>query len=330
MQSNPIHNVVANEFANVNSHIMSQLKSDIPLIEQIGYYIISNGGKRLRPLMVLLSARACGYKEESEELIEESNMVRLATIIEFIHTATLLHDDVVDESDMRRGKKTANEEWGNAPSVLVGDFLYSRAFQIMVEVGSMRCMQILSETTNIISEGEVQQLINCGDPDTTEESYLKVIQYKTAKLFEGAALCGSVIAKASEQQNQAMAKYGMHVGTAFQLIDDVMDYTSTAEEMGKSVGDDLAEGKPTLPLIYTMKYGSDEAKQRVREAIINGGLDNIEQIMHDVSECGAINYTQEKAEEQAKLACSAISSLPNSSYKEALIALANASVKRKS
>ncbi|MFT2110314.1 polyprenyl synthetase family protein [Marinomonas sp. 2405UD68-3] len=329
MQSNPIHDVVANEFANVNTHILSQLKSDIPLIEQIGYYIISNGGKRLRPLMVLLSARACGYKEP-EKNTNNNNMIRLATIIEFIHTATLLHDDVVDESDMRRGKKTANEEWGNAPSVLVGDFLYSRAFQIMVEVGSMRCMQILSETTNIISEGEVQQLINCGDPNTTEESYLKVIQYKTAKLFEGAALCGAVIAQASEQDSSAMAKYGMHVGTAFQLIDDVMDYTSTAEEMGKSVGDDLAEGKPTLPLIHVMKYGSDAAKHRVKEAIINGGLEHMEQIIKDVSESGAIEYTQKKAEEQATLACNAIAHLPESTYKTALIELAKASVKRKS
>ncbi len=329
MQSNPIHNVVANEFANVNTHIMSQLKSDIPLIEQIGYYIISNGGKRLRPLMVLLSARACGYKEP-EGALEDNNMIRLATIIEFIHTATLLHDDVVDESDMRRGKKTANEEWGNAPSVLVGDFLYSRAFQIMVEVGSMRCMQILSETTNIISEGEVQQLINCGDPDTTEDSYLKVIQYKTAKLFEGAALCGAVIAQSSEEDSKAMATYGMHVGTAFQLIDDVMDYTSTAEEMGKSVGDDLAEGKPTLPLIYVMKHGPEAAKQRVRDAIVNGGLEQMEQIIEDVSSCGAIEYTQAKAVEQASLACDAIAHFPNSAYKTALIDLANASVKRKS
>ena len=328
MQSNPIHDVVASEFANVNAHIMSQLTSDIPLIEQIGYYIISNGGKRLRPLMLLLAARACGYSDP-QEAAAESDMIRLATIIEFIHTATLLHDDVVDESAMRRGKKTANEEWGNAPSVLVGDFLYSRAFQIMVTVGSMRCMQILSETTNIISEGEVQQLINCGDPDTSEASYLKVIQYKTAKLFEGAALCGAIIANASDADSLAMANYGMYVGTAFQLIDDVMDYTSTAEEMGKSVGDDLAEGKPTLPLIFTMQHGTAAAADRVRHAIRTGGLDNLDVIMADVHACGAIEYTQQKAEEQAQLACQAIEHLTDSQYKHALFELANAAVKRR-
>jgi octaprenyl-diphosphate synthase len=230
---------------------------------------------------------------------------------------------------MRRGKKTANEEWGNAPSVLVGDFLYSRAFQIMVDVGSMQCMSILAKTTNIIAEGEVQQLINCGDPDTTEESYLKVIQYKTAKLFEGAALCGAVIAGASTEYQEALRHFGMYVGTAFQLIDDVMDYTSTAEEMGKSVGDDLAEGKPTLPLIFTMKHGSKDAIERVRQAILTGGLEQLETIINDVQHCGAIEYTQQKAQEQADLAIKAIEPLPESHYKTALIALANASVKRR-
>lgn len=329
MQSNPIHDVVSTEFSHVNAHILSQLKSDIPLIEQIGFYIISNGGKRLRPLILLLAARACGFTDPDDNS-ETSDMVKLATIIEFIHTATLLHDDVVDESDMRRGKKTANEEWGNAPSVLVGDFLYSRAFQIMVSVGSMQCMEILSETTNIISEGEVQQLINCGDPDTTEESYLKVIQYKTAKLFEGAALCGAVVANASPEDAIALAQYGMHVGTAFQLIDDIMDYTSTEEEMGKSVGDDLAEGKPTLPLIFTMKNGSDAAQKRVREAIISGGIDHIDTIINDVNACGAIQYCQEKAQEQALLACEAIKHIADSPYRNALILLAQTSVKRRS
>ncbi|MCV2404066.1 octaprenyl diphosphate synthase [Marinomonas sp. C2222] len=325
MQPTQIHSVVANEFGQMNEYIMSQLKSDIPLIEQIGYYIISNGGKRLRPLLVLLSAKASsGLNEE-----QSTQAIQMATIIEFIHTSTLLHDDVVDESDMRRGKKTANEEWGNAPSVLVGDFLYSRAFQIMVEVGSMQCMSILSNTTNVIAEGEVQQLINCGDPDTTEESYLKVIQYKTAKLFEGAALCGSVIANASKEHQEALRLYGMYIGTAFQLIDDVMDYTSTAEEMGKSVGDDLAEGKPTLPLIFTMKHGSEDAIKRVRNAIETGGLEQLEAIISDVQGCGAIEYTEKQAQEQADLAISAIQCLPNSEYKDTLISLAHASVKRR-
>ncbi|MBJ7539564.1 octaprenyl diphosphate synthase [Marinomonas transparens] len=325
MQPTEIHDVVANEFGQVNEYIMSQLSSDIPLIEQIGYYIISNGGKRLRPLLVLLAARASAQLNNMQ--LHQS--IQMATIIEFIHTSTLLHDDVVDESDMRRGKKTANEEWGNAPSVLVGDFLYSRAFQIMVDVGSMQCMDILAKTTNVIAEGEVQQLINCGDPDTTEESYLKVIQYKTAKLFEGAALCGAVIAQANTEHQEALRCYGMYVGTAFQLIDDVMDYTSTAEEMGKSVGDDLAEGKPTLPLIFTMKHGTPEAIKRVKQAILTGGLEQLETIISDVQHCGAIEYTQQKAQQQADLAIKALTCLPESKYKTALIALANASVKRR-
>ena len=325
MQPIQIHDVVANEFGQVNEYIVSQLSSDIPLIEQIGYYIISNGGKRLRPLLVLLAARASAELDATK--LDQA--IQMATIIEFIHTSTLLHDDVVDESDMRRGKKTANEEWGNAPSVLVGDFLYSRAFQIMVDVGSMQCMSILAKTTNIIAEGEVQQLINCGDPDTSEESYLKVIQYKTAKLFEGAALCGAVIAGANTEHQEALRQYGMYIGTAFQLIDDVMDYISTAEEMGKSVGDDLAEGKPTLPLIYTMKYGDPDAIERVRQAILTGGLEQLNTIINDVQNCGAIEYTQQKAQEQADLAIDVIAPLPESEYKTALIALANASIKRR-
>ncbi|REG81198.1 octaprenyl diphosphate synthase [Marinomonas pollencensis] len=326
MQSTQIHDVVTNEFGQVNDYIMSQLSSDIPLIEQIGYYIISNGGKRLRPLLVLLAARASADLDSDK--LEKA--IKMATIIEFIHTSTLLHDDVVDESDMRRGKKTANEEWGNAPSVLVGDFLYTRAFQLMVSINSMDCMAILAETTNIIAEGEVQQLINCGDPDTTEESYLKVIQYKTAKLFEGAALCGAVIADADQAHQTALQDYGMYVGTAFQLIDDVMDYTSTAEEMGKSVGDDLSEGKPTLPLIFTMKHGSQEAADRVRQAILTGGLENLESIIADVQACGAIEFTQQQAQQQADLAIQSLACLPETKYKQALIALANSAVKRKS
>jgi len=325
MQPTKIHDVVANEFGRANEYIVSQLKSDIPLIEQIGYYIISNGGKRLRPLMVLLAAKASLHLDDNKL----DKAIKMATIIEFIHTSTLLHDDVVDESDMRRGKKTANEEWGNAPSVLVGDFLYTRAFQLMVSIQSMECMAILAETTNIIAEGEVQQLINCGDPDTTEENYLKVIQYKTAKLFEGAALCGAVIAEANDDIKTALKNYGMYVGTAFQLIDDVMDYTSTAEEMGKSVGDDLAEGKPTLPLIYTMQHGTPNAVSRVRHAIETGGLEQLDTIIRDVQECGAIEYTEQCAQEQADLAIAALPPLGDSEYKEALINLAHASVKRR-
>lgn len=327
MSSSSIHSVVENEFAAVNEQILLQLKSEIPLIEQIGYYIISSGGKRLRPLLVLLAARACN-QELSQKQIDD--VVKTAAIIEFIHTSTLLHDDVVDESDLRRGKKTANEEWGNAPSVLVGDFLYSRAFQMMVDVGNLPCMRILAETTNILSEGEVQQLINCGDPNTSEASYFKVIEYKTAKLFEGAALCGAYLSDATEAQMAALSDYGMHLGTAFQLIDDVMDYTSTAEEMGKNVGDDLAEGKPTLPLIFTMQNASEEAATRIKTAIETGGLDQLEQIINDVQSCGAIEYTKNVADKHANLAIEAIKSLASTEFKETLISIAKASVDRRS
>jgi len=325
MSSNSIHSVVADEFALVNEYILSQLKSEIPLIEQIGHYIISNGGKRLRPLMVLTAARACNPNIDTTHF----DNIRMATTVEFIHTATLLHDDVVDESDMRRGKKTANEEWGNAPSVLVGDFLYSRAFQIMVDVGSMQCMKILAEATNVISEGEVQQLLNCGNPDTSEESYFKVIECKTAKLFEAALLCGAIMSNATEVQQTALASYGMHLGIAYQLIDDVMDYTSTAEEMGKNIGDDLAEGKPTLPLLYTMKHAPQEAVLRVRNAIETGGLEQLEQIITDVQNCGAIQHTQDRAIKHAELAVEAITDLEESSYRSALITLAKSSVSRR-
>lgn len=326
MSSSSIHSLVANEFALVDKYILAQLKSEIPLIEQVGHYIISNGGKRLRPIMVIAAAKACN---PSLNIVSCDNICKMASTVEFIHTATLLHDDVVDESDMRRGKETANEKWGNAPSVLVGDFLYSRAFQIMVDVGSMPCMEILADATNTISEGEVQQLLNCGNPDTTEESYFKVIEYKTAKLFEAALACGAIISGATIEEQQALTSYGKHLGIAYQLIDDVMDYTSTAEEMGKNIGDDLAEGKPTLPLIYSMKNAPKEAATRIRQAIINGTIEEIEQIIADVKLCGAIEYTENQAFSHIEKATKAISELEDSPYKDALISLANSSIKRR-
>ncbi len=235
------------------------------LINELGRYIINSGGKRLRPLLVLLAARACGYQGKQH--------LELAAVIEFIHTATLLHDDVVDASDLRRSNQTANAIWGNEAAVLVGDFLYSRSFEMMVSIGSMRVMEILSTTTNIIAEGEVLQLLNCHDPDTTEERYRDVIRYKTAKLFEASAQLGAVLGKQPQTIEQAMARYGMHLGTAFQLIDDALDYGSSGDDIGKNIGDDLAEGKPTLPLIHAMRNGTPEQVEAIRQAIENGGLE---------------------------------------------------------
>jgi len=251
----------------VDALIRKRLHSDVALVNQIGHYIINSGGKRLRPMLLLLSARAFGF--------QGTHLINLAAVIEFIHTATLLHDDVVDASQLRRGQETANSVWGNEASVLVGDFLYSRAFQMMVEVKSMRVMEILSDATNIIAQGEVLQLLNCHEPNTTEADYLQVIRSKTAKLFEAATQLGAVISKQSSEYEQAMAAYGMHLGTAFQLIDDVLDYSATAEEMGKNVGDDLAEGKPTLPLIYALKQGTSAQQQVLHEAISKGGKEFI-------------------------------------------------------
>src|SRR5690606_25993941 len=258
----PFHHAVKDEFEAVNQRILTELHSEVPLVENIGHYLIDAGGKRLRPLLVLLSAKACGYSGDRH--------VTLAAIIEFIHTATLLHDDVVDTSDLRRGRLTANARWGNAPSVLVGDFLYSRAFQMMVALGNMEIMHILADTTNAISEGEVQQLVNAGNDQTSEQDYLQVIDKKTAKLFEAAALCGAVIAASSPRIASAMASYGHHIGMAFQLVDDALDYSSSSEELGKNIGDDLAEGKPTLPLIHVLAEGNKEQARLVREAIKNG------------------------------------------------------------
>lgn len=322
MQPHQLNSAIEPQFEAVNDYIINHLGSNVPLVEKIGHYIVESGGKRIRPLLVLLAANAANYQGKDH--------IPLAAIIEFIHTATLLHDDVVDNSDLRRGKDTANAKWGNAPSVLVGDFLYSRAFQIMVEIGSMDIMSVISNATNVIAEGEVLQLLNTKNPDTTEDAYMQVILGKTAMLFEAATEAGAILANSSSEEREGLRLYGRHLGTAFQLIDDVMDYLSTAEEMGKNVGDDLAEGKATLPLIHAMREGNDEQRLLIRQAIRKGGLDDLQPIMDIVKETGAIEYTQQKAQQEADLAIEALASLPETSFKETLIHLANIAVKRKS
>jgi octaprenyl-diphosphate synthase len=315
-----IYELVAPDMAAVNELIEKRLQSEVALVNQLSHYIINSGGKRLRPILVLLSSGAFDYRG--------SHHIQLATIVEFIHTATLLHDDVVDESSKRRGNDTANAIWGNAAAVLVGDFLYSRAFQMMVEVKSMRVMDILADATNTIAEGEVLQLLNCNDPDTTEKRYMDVIHFKTAKLFEAAAQLGAVLCGASQEQELAMANYGMHLGTAFQLVDDVLDYSSNPETMGKNIGDDLAEGKPTLPLIRAMSVGASHHAEIIRQAILNGGRDNIAEVMKAIESTDAITYTAHKARQEADLALKMLEKIPNSKYKDALINLAEFSVNR--
>jgi octaprenyl-diphosphate synthase len=296
------------------------LSSDVILINQIGHYIINNGGKRLRPLIVLLSAKACQYQGQDHHL--------MAAVIEFIHTSTLLHDDVVDESDTRRGNKTANEVWGNAASVLVGDFLYSRSFEMMVEPGLMRIMQVMSEATNIIAEGEVLQLLNCRDADTNEQRYMEVIHRKTAKLFEAAAQMGPVLCQKAELE-RPFASYGRHLGAAFQLIDDVLDYTADAQELGKNIGDDLAEGKPTLPLIYAMQHGTNEQAEIIKRAIEYEGLTLLNQVTDIISQTGAIEFTRQKAQSEAQLAKQALNDIEDSDFKTALLSLADLAVNRR-
>lgn len=317
-----IQQLMREDMSAVDDVIRFRLNSDVVLIKQLGHYIIDAGGKRLRPLLALLSAKAFGYEGSTHQL--------LAAIVEFIHTATLLHDDVVDESDLRRGNETANALFGNAASVLVGDFLYSRAFEMMVDVNDMRVMAILANTTNVIAEGEVMQLMNIHDADTTEARYIEVIHCKTAKLFEAATRLGAVICRRSEAEETAMANYGKHLGTAFQLIDDVMDYSSSSEDMGKNVGDDLAEGKPTLPLIYAMSNGSEAQRKLIQFAIEKGGYDQIDAVQAIIHETGALEYTQSIAVREAHLAIAQLEILPDSGYKSALQSLANFSVQRTS
>ena len=322
MDFKDIYAVVADDFDSVNRFISDRLNTNVPMIREVGEYIVGSGGKRLRPLVAILSARACGYTGDKH--------VHVAAIIEFLHTATLLHDDVVDESSLRRGRPTVNAVWGNAASVLVGDFLISRAFPLVVEVGDLALMDILADSTNIISEGEVLQLINCRDPATTEERYMRVIHHKTAKMFESAAETGAVLALGNQQQalRDNLAAYGRHLGIAFQLVDDVLDYAGDAGELGKNVGDDLAEGKPTLPLIHAMRQGTAEQASMIRDAILKGGLDKLDEILAVVHDSGSLEYTMAKAREQTELALAALVELPASAYRESLEALAREAVNR--
>jgi octaprenyl-diphosphate synthase len=287
----------------------------VVLINQISHYIVSAGGKRIRPLLVLLFANALGFK--GPERFE------LAAIVEFIHTATLLHDDVVDESSLRRGRDTANSVFGNPASVLVGDFLYSRAFQMMVDVGEMRVMQTLADATNVIAEGEVLQLLNCNDAGVDIPNYMRVIHCKTAKLFEAAMRLGAIICQASAVDEEAVSKYGMHLGTAFQLIDDVLDYSADEAQTGKHLGDDLAEGKPTLPLIYAMQHGTSEQAAVVRGAIEQGDVGKFAQVLEIIRDTGALEFTRQQALHEAEEACTAIAALADSKYKQCLLELAN-------
>ncbi len=312
--------LVRADFDAVNHSIREQLNSDIALINTLGEYIIQSGGKRLRPLILMLSAKALGYRGEQH--------ISLAAVIEFIHTATLLHDDVVDASDLRRGNPTANHVWGNDVSVLVGDFLYSRSFEMMVAVNSMAVMDLMSHTTNAIAEGEVMQLLNAHNPDTTEEAYLDTIYRKTARLFEAAAQLGGIITDQDSATQRALSNYGKYLGTAFQIVDDLLDYRSSSEEMGKNTGDDLAEGKPTLPLIHAMQVGSEANQALVRKAIENGEREKIEEILSIVESTGALQYTSTAARRQAKLAQQSLNPLPDSPYKKALFELADFSIQR--
>ncbi|MGF1527794.1 MAG: octaprenyl diphosphate synthase [Candidatus Competibacterales bacterium] len=320
MEIHDVRALVADDMGAVDRMILGQLHSEVPLINQIGAHIVSGGGKRLRPLVVLLSARACGYGGERH--------IDAATIVEFIHTATLLHDDVVDDSKLRRGRETANALWGNAASVLVGDFVYSRSFQLMVALQNMRIMEIMAETTNTIAEGEVLQLLNVGDPDTSEQRYLDVILSKTAKLFEAAARLGAVLAQRQSEEEQALAHYGRHLGTAFQLVDDVLDYSADSQTLGKNVGDDLAEGKPTLPLIYAMAHGSPAQRQLIRSAIQQGQRQGVDEIIAAIESCGAISYTLDLAKREVATAVGHLKAIPPSNYHTALVQLAEFSVAR--
>ena len=304
----------------VDALIRERLGSDVVLIRQVAEYIIAAGGKRLRPAMHLMACAAAGFRGDAR--------IELAAVIEFIHTATLLHDDVVDESDLRRGRKTANAAFGNAASVLVGDFLYSRAFQMMVSVNSMRVMEVLAEATNTIAEGEVLQLLNIRDPEVDESRYIEVIHRKTAKLFEAASRLAGVLAGAPRELEEGLAAYGMHLGTAFQLIDDVLDYSGDAREIGKTLGDDLAEGKPTLPLIHAMRRGTPAQAALIRGAIEGGGRDAFAAVLKAIEDTGALAYARSVAQREAEAAQAALAGLPDSPHRNSLLELASFSVSR--
>lgn len=311
---------VADDMRAIDAVIRRRLNSDVVLVRQVAEYIVNSGGKRLRPLLVILAAGALDYDEPNRHV--------LAAVVEFIHTATLLHDDVVDASELRRGQPTANALFGNEASVLVGDFLHSRAFQMMVEVGNMRVMQVMSDATNALAEGEVLQLMNTHDPDVDEQAYLRVIRYKTAKLFEAAARIGAILGGATATQEQALADYGIHIGTAFQLIDDVLDYSGDQSLIGKNIGDDLAEGKPTLPLIHVMRHGNADEVALVRHAIEHGGLETLPEVVAAIKRTGALDYVRAQADKESRLASEALATLSDSRYKDYLLQLASFAVTR--
>jgi octaprenyl-diphosphate synthase len=310
-----IKQMLAPDMSIVDQVIRTRLHSEVALVNQVSAYITNSGGKRLRPALVVLSAKAFGYTGQQH--------YSLAAVVEFIHTATLLHDDVVDESDMRRGHATASALFGNAASVLVGDFLYSRAFQMMVDVNDMRVMRTLADATNTIAEGEVLQLLNRHDADVDAANYLHVIHCKTAKLFEAAMRLGAILSNAGKASEEAAARYGMHMGTAFQLVDDVLDYSGDEMETGKNLGDDLAEGKPTLPLIYAMQHGNAEQVAIVRQAIEKGEIENFSKVLQVIKATGALDYTRQRAQQEAGAACTALASLADSDHKQALLQLAD-------
>lgn len=316
----PVYSVVEKDFQAVNALIINRLSSHVMLVEEISNYLVTAGGKRLRPLLVLLSAKALNYDNDKH--------INLAAIIEFLHTAMLLHDDVVDASDLRRGRATVNATWGNPPSVLVGDFLHSRAFEMMVEIGDMRVMEILSHATNTIAEGEVQQLTNIGNTTLTEESYMEVIYRKTAMLFEAASHSGAVLAQATPEEEDALKHYGAHLGLAFQLVDDALDYEGNSADLGKNVGDDLAEGKVTLPLIYAMRSGNKEQTALIKKAIKEGGLDYLSEVIATVKSTGAIQYTIEKAGIEKGKAIDCLEQLTDTPYRQAMYNLAEFAVNR--
>lgn len=317
-----IQQIVADDFAALNETVVAQLHSEVPLIENIGHYIIEAGGKRMRPVLVLLCSNNLGYGGKDH--------IELATVIEFLHTATLLHDDVVDMSEMRRGRPTANQKWDNPSSVLVGDFIYSRAFELLVNIGDIAIMDVMASTTNKISEGEVLQLVNQHNPKATEADYMRVIRNKTAILFAAACKSAAILAGAEKSIQENLHEFGLQVGMAFQLIDDVLDYSGSSEAMGKNVGDDLAEGKPTLPLIHVMQNGSEEERVLIENAIINGGLDQLDTIMKTVIDSGALEYTRNRATECIDSALACLDCLPDNIFKDGLTRVADAALNRNS
>lgn len=320
MQLKDIRELVAADLQAVDAEIRSQLASDVALVSQVGDYIVGGGGKRLRPLLVVLAARAAGATNSAH--------IPAAALIEFIHTATLLHDDVVDDSSKRRGRDTANEAFGNPASVLVGDFLYSRAFQMMAALDSPALIRVMADATNTIAAGEVLQLMNSGDPDTTEIRYLEVIYRKTARLFEAGAQIAAIVARAPPAIEAALARYGKHLGIAFQLVDDALDYRGDADELGKNVGDDLAEGKPTLPLIHALRHGGPDEAAMIRHAISQGGTEDQNPIRAVVESTGGLDYTARLAEDEAKRAIDILVEIPASPYRDALASLALFAVSR--